>query len=163
MAKVLMIFVVILVLVGGGYFLLNQNAMAPVYYATPTPIVYSSPAPSGSPPAIIGSSKSISLVEQNNSGESGKATFVEKDGKVEVTLSLTGAPVGVSQPAHIHKGTCAQIGGVVYPLTFPVDGKSTTTLDVTLSQLKEQSPLALNVHKSGPESSVYVACGDLAL
>lgn len=158
-----MIFIVILVLVGGGYFLLNQSAVAPGSYATPTPIVYASPKPSGSPSAMMESGKSISLVEQNDSGESGKATFVEKDGKVEVTLSLTGAPVGVTQPAHIHKGTCAQIGGVVYPLTFPVDGKSTTTLDVTLSQLKEQSPLSLNVHKSGPESSVYYACGDLAL
>lgn len=76
---------------------------------------------------------------------------------------MTGAAAGVTQPAHIHTGSCAQIGGVVYPLTFPVDGKSVTTLNTTWSALVAQKPLALNVHKSTSEASIYVSCGDLPL
>ena len=103
----------------------------------------------------------FALNAQNNSGMSGEATLTAMDGSTLVELELTGAPSGITQPAHIHTGSCANIGGVVYPLTFPVDGASETTLDVSLDALLTQLPLALNVHKSAEEASVYVACGDL--
>lgn len=105
----------------------------------------------------------LTLFEQNNSSESGTATFKEVDGKVQVTLNMTGAPAGIAQPAHIHVGVCPEVGAVKYPLTNAIDGVSVTTLDTTFEQIKSEQPLGLNVHKSVPETKVYVACGDLAL
>ncbi|MEK7637978.1 MAG: hypothetical protein AAB375_00930 [Patescibacteria group bacterium] len=105
----------------------------------------------------------VSLKEQNSSGESGTAILKEVDGKVQVTLTVAGQPAGVVQPVHIHEGTCAELGTVVYPLAFPKDGvASVTLLAVSLADLKTQVPLAVNAHKSGQEPQVYVACGDIA-
>lgn len=103
----------------------------------------------------------VLLGTQNNSGESGIATLSESDGKTLVTLVLDEAPAGVTQPAHIHTGSCETIGGVKYPLTSPVDGVSETLLDLSFDQLLSELPLAINVHKSVSEASVYVACGDI--
>ena len=103
----------------------------------------------------------IALTTQNNSYEQGTATLTEKDGKTVVTLDIQGAPKGISQPAHIHVGSCPNPGAVKYPLASVVDGKSETTIDTTIDQLKEMGKLAINVHKSATLSKVYVACGDL--
>lgn len=104
----------------------------------------------------------VALSAQNDSGMNGTATLTDMDGSTVVKLDLTGAPAGVEQPAHIHTGSCANIGGVVYPLTSPLNGVSETTLGVSLEEILAGLPLALNVHKSNAESGVYVACGDLA-
>ena len=109
-----------------------------------------------------GSQSVVAMSAQNDSGMSGTATLTDMDGSTLVKLELTGAPTGITQPAHIHTGSCAEIGGVVYPLTFPVNGVSETTLNVSLDAILAQLPLALNVHKSAAEANVYVACGDLA-
>lgn len=108
-------------------------------------------------------SYSVNLSEQNDSGEYGTATLREEGGKVKVTLSISGAPQDVTQPAHIHMGSCPEVGAVKYPLTFPINGTSETTLDTTLDQLKSQLPLSINVHKSAEEAKMYVACGDLVI
>lgn len=105
----------------------------------------------------------IVLDEVEGSGESGAAMLSEEDGKVKVILSLTGAPEGIMQPAHIHVGECPGVGAVVYPLEFPVSGMSETILDVTLDQLRSEQPLAINVHKSPEEAQIYVSCGELNL
>lgn len=111
------------------------------------------------------SAVTVNLAEENNSGESGVAKLVSlaNGARTKVSLELTGAPSGTRQPAHIHSGTCPGVGGVKYPLTFPVDGKSETVLDVSLDQLKTELPLAINVHKSVAEAAVYVSCGNLEL
>lgn len=103
----------------------------------------------------------VALSAQNNSNESGTATLKETDRKVVVSLSVTGEPKGAIQPAHIHLGSCPNPGAVKYPLTNVVDGKSETTLNVTMDQLRGELPLAINVHKSAAQSKVYVSCGDL--
>ncbi|MEX1997824.1 MAG: CHRD domain-containing protein [Candidatus Andersenbacteria bacterium] len=103
----------------------------------------------------------VALGAQNDSGMSGVATLTDMNGSTLVALDLAGAPEGVAQPAHIHTGSCADIGGVVYPLEFPVNGISETLLSVSLDTILADLPLALNVHKSPEEANVYVACGDL--
>ena len=103
----------------------------------------------------------VTFSEQNDSGESGMATLVEKDGMLTVALAMEGGPTDVPQPAHIHVGVCPDVGAVSYPLSNVVNGASETTLEVTLAQLESETPLAINVHKSVPEASVYTACGDL--
>lgn len=158
MSKTILVLLILVLLGGGGYYLYSKRAsLYPTttnYVTTPT---YTNPAASGAEKVTV------NLSSQNDSGEKGTATLEEVGGKVNVTLNLTGAPAGVTQPAHIHTGTCATIGGVLYPLSFPVDGMSETTLNVTMAQLKTQMPLALNVHKSQTEASVYYSCGELPL
>lgn len=144
----------ILVLLGTWYFVFNK----PSSPASPTTTTDQTASPSA-----VMSEVTVNLSEQNKSGEVGTATLTEVDGKVKVTLALSGVPAGVTQPAHIHVGVCPDVGAVKYPLTSPVDGVSETMLDVTLAQLKSELPLGVNVHKSAQEVSVYVSCGDLKL
>lgn len=89
------------------------------------------------------------------------ATLTEVDGKTIVTLDLKNTPAGSNEPAHIHVGSCPTPGDVKYPLTNAVDGKSETTLAVTLDQLIAAKPLAINVHKSPQEVAIYLYCGNL--
>ena len=105
----------------------------------------------------------VELAAQNNSDISGVALLKEKNNKVEIKINLKGVTVNASEPAHIHTGTCASLGGIKYPLVSPIGGKSETKLDVSLAQLKAELPLSINVHKSAEEPGVYVACGDIKL
>ena len=146
----------VLVLVGVWFFVFNKPSQ-PAQQPTTT-----TTQETASPSAAL-SEISVTLSEQNKSGESGIATLMEVDGKVKVTLKLTGAPTGATQPAHIHVGQCPDVGAVKYPLTSPIDGMSETMLDVTLAELKAELPLGINVHKSTTEVKVYVSCGDLKL
>lgn len=105
----------------------------------------------------------LGMAAQNSSGESGTAILTALDnGKTKVELKLNGAPQGIVQPSHIHTGSCASLGAVLYPLKFPVNGVSETILDVDLTaDILNKLPLALNVHKSVSEAKVYVACSDI--
>ncbi len=97
---------------------------------------------------------------------------------------------GEGHPAHIHAGTCANLGGIDYPLenlvapdmmgtpeagsssdmdSTPmagdkdmkdVESESTTKVDAPLDEILSQTR-AINVHKSVAEIDVYIACGDL--
>lgn len=137
---------VALIVAIGGYLLLRTQARE----QTPAPVAKLKQA-------------TVVLSEQNKSGQSGTAVLTEKDGNVTVNVSLTPGAKGVAQPAHIHTGACPDVGAVKYPLTNIVDGKSETTLGVTIDTLKAGLPLAINVHKSVPQAKVYVSCGDLSV
>ncbi len=102
----------------------------------------------------------VELKALNDSRESGKATLTAVDGKTKVVIDLTGAPEGVAQPAHVHQGTCENLGGPKYPLEAVKNGKSETTIDAKLSDLTT-GDFAINVHKSEKEIATYVACGDI--
>lgn len=103
----------------------------------------------------------VKLEPQNGSGRSGIAVLTELQGKIKVVMNLSGPSGGVKRPAHIHIGSCSDIGAVKYPLTSLENGVSQTNLDISLDQLITQIPLAINVHKSSDEPSVYLACGDI--
>ena len=103
----------------------------------------------------------VPLAPQNNSGESGTATLTEQGTKTKVTVVVTGAPAGVAQPLHVHKGTCAQLDPrPSYGLATLTDGKSETTIDVSLAAL-QAGGFAVNGHKSAAEVSTYVFCGNI--
>lgn len=104
----------------------------------------------------------ITLSQQNNSGESGTATLTAVGtNQTRVVIQLKGAPANVAQPAHIHEGTCANLNPVPkYPLNNVVNGMSDTTVNVALSDLLAK-PFAINVHKSAQEIQTYVACGNI--
>src|SRR3989449_7958053 len=106
-------------------------------------------------------SVTVRLGQQNKSGESGTARLTPDGDKTKVVVNLKGAPKGVSQPAHVHEGTCAKLDPKPkYPLQNVVDGKSTSEVPVSVDALMSGS-YAINVHKSADDIKTYVACGDI--
>ena len=100
----------------------------------------------------------VQLGEQNKSGETGTATITPQGGKTQIVLQIKGAPAE-AQPAHIHDGTCAALDPKPrIPLQNVMNGKSTTTVDLPMSEVTKG---AINVHKSSSDLKTYVACGDL--
>ncbi len=104
----------------------------------------------------------IQLGEQNNSGQSGMAELTDMgNGMTRVVINIRSGAAGVAQPAHIHQGTCANLNPQpLFPLTNVVDGRSETMVNASLSTILSAQH-AINVHKSGPEASVYVSCGNI--
>ena len=103
----------------------------------------------------------VKLGQQNKSGESGTAKLTPEGDKTKVEVSLKGAKKGMSQPAHIHEGSCAKLDPKPKDaLQNVVDGKSTSEVPVSIADLQKGN-LAINVHKSAEEVKVYVACGDI--
>jgi Cu/Zn superoxide dismutase len=104
-------------------------------------------------------SVTVRLAQQNKSGESGTARLTPEGDKTKVQVNLKGAPKGVSQPAHIHEGSCAKLDPKPkYGLQNVVDGKSTSEVPVSVDALMSGS-YAINVHKSADDIKTYVACG----
>lgn len=96
---------------------------------------------------------------------------------VPAGLAQDASPVAeatASHPVHIHTGTCAELGDVVFPLTSveALSGEavgpdsahavktSITYLDVSLDDIVAGGH-AINVHLSGEEIGTYIACGDI--
>jgi hypothetical protein len=104
----------------------------------------------------------ITLIDENGSGEDGSAQLTDQgDGTTKVELLMLNAPEGAVQPAHIHKGSCANLDPApAYPLNNIEEGKSTTVVKVALTELTAQK-YAINVHKSATEANIYVSCGNL--
>jgi hypothetical protein len=102
----------------------------------------------------------VTLGQQNGSGESGIATLTRMGSQTKVVIDLKNSS-SVAQPAHIHKGSCAQLNPTPeYPLASVQSGKSTTTVNAKLDDL-QKGAFAINVHKSAADIKTYVACGDI--
>jgi hypothetical protein len=105
-------------------------------------------------------SLTIDLDEINGSGVSGTATLSEADGQTSVSIELDGTPEGGEHPAHIHSGTCDDLGDVVFPLENVVEGSSESTVEASIDDILAADH-AINVHLSADEMDVYVACGEI--
>jgi hypothetical protein len=92
------------------------------------------------------------------------ATLTSEGDKTKVVLDLRNPSASMAsgtQPAHIHKGSCAKLDPTpLYALADVKDGKSISTVDAKLSDLRKGA-FAINVHKSAAEIQTYVACGDI--
>jgi hypothetical protein len=99
-----------------------------------------------------------------------------------VPASRAQTPVGQSDteaeaphPAHIHSGTCDQLGDVVYPLAdvayptgeqmgasdgHPVSVSEGNHIDAPLQKLLD-GDYAINVHESAEDIGTYIACGNI--
>lgn len=107
------------------------------------------------------STLTVKMEAQNGSGETGTAVLTQTGADLTVVLDITGA-TATAQPAHIHTGTCANLGGVVYPLTNVTGGKSTTVVkNLTIDKLLGAT-YAINVHESASNIGKYVSCGGIA-
>jgi hypothetical protein len=106
----------------------------------------------------------VSLGEQNGSGESGKATMTAEGERTKVVLNLknkSATMAAAPQPAHIHAGSCTKLNPTpAYGLTDVKGGESTSTVNVKLDDLRKGS-YAINVHKSAADIKTYVACGEI--
>jgi hypothetical protein len=103
----------------------------------------------------------VPINELNASGVSGDASLTDNgDGSTTVDILVDGATGG--HPAHIHSGTCAELGDVVYPLTdVDASGESITVVETSLADLSATGPYAINIHLSADDIGTYVACGDI--
>ncbi len=125
-----------------------------------------SPPPAGAGSMMMKSNTvmaplTVTMNPQNGSGESGTIKLVQSGPRVVVMVRVNNEPKDAIQPMHIHTGTCANLGGVAYPLKPLVDGKSDTVLsDVTLASLVAK-PMAINSHKSAAQLNIYTACGNI--
>ena len=103
----------------------------------------------------------VAMGALSGSGETGKATLSDMNGKTKAVVDIASGAVGVAQPSHIHMGSCKAPGAILYPLTAVINGKAETILDVSLETIGGKLPLLVMVHKSAAEAKVFVSCGDL--
>lgn len=102
----------------------------------------------------------LELSEQNASGQAGTATFTSLgDGRTQIILELTNPPE-VPQPAHVHSGSCRDLGPPVITLANVEDGRSVTETDTSLDELVG-TELVIHAHKSEAEYDVSVACASV--
>lgn len=94
------------------------------------------------------------------------------------TPESAATPAGADSPhpAHVHTGTCEELGEVVAPLTEVVDQAavgeyrgasnshavktSRTIIDLPLAEIIDGGH-AINIHLSADEIDVYIACGNV--
>lgn len=147
----------ILVIVGAVWFFTGKQT-------NKTPLAGDEQNPAGTE-VPIPASISVILLSQGNSGVIGEAVLaVEKVAEQEqtkVSLNLTGLPIDIVQPAHIHFGSCEALGDVLYPLSDVSGAKSETTIEATLLDIKNKLPLVINVHKSAEAMETSLACGEI--
>jgi hypothetical protein len=106
-------------------------------------------------------SMKVTMAPQSGSSESGTATLTKEGADTtKVVVNLSGATG--QQPAHIHKGTCANLDPKpTYPLSPVSNGKSETVVKASLDDLSKGG-YAINVHKSAQDVKTYVSCGEIA-
>lgn len=110
---------------------------------------------------ISGHNIQINMGAKNNSCQSGNAAITDVSGGANVDLHIS-EPKGAKEPAHIHRGGCANPGAVFKPLSDVVNGKSHTFIKgLTVAQIKK-GKYSIVVHDQH-NMSKYVACGDLSM
>ena len=108
-------------------------------------------------------SRTVELIEREAAGAFGTATLADSDGSTRVEIQLPNAP-GRVYAAHIHAGTCEQLGEVEYPLEPVEDGTSEKTVPASLAVLSgaTDAPFAIDVHGSADDGASRGACGTLS-
>ncbi len=101
----------------------------------------------------------LALDKGRDEDQPGTAVLISQGAKTQVNLFLKPLP-GVSQPVHIHEGTCPVPGAVKFPLTNLAEGKSTTVVDASLADL-QKGGYSINAHHSAADVNKYIACGNI--
>lgn len=106
----------------------------------------------------------VTMNAENNSGQRGLATATQvTPARLRVDLDIAPADDTQPLPAHIHPGTCGEIGKIHRSLNSLElrEGRftSATEVEMTLDELAA-NPFAINVHDAR-DFSLYVSCGEL--
>ena len=115
--------------------------------------------PTGDPGEVA-----VELEARNDSNAAGVQALLtwKSDSQTQVTVEGLdpGEPAGGGRhPAHVHRGACADGGGVAYALEPLTAGASTTTVRAGLDELLS-GRYSVDVHLTMDDDEV-VACGDL--
>jgi len=89
----------------------------------------------------------------------GTATLTAQGSQTIVVLRAAGT--NPEMLAHIHADACPGVGAVIFPLSNPMNGQSTTAIDAPLATVLAQGR-SINLHKSPADGGIYVGCGNLA-
>jgi hypothetical protein len=135
-----------------------EEASAQVDSAATGPAVTSNPAN----PLADDSTEPIpvTLEPVNESGVEGRATQIEMNDSVQLSLMVQGLPKDGEYAAHIHKGTCVTGGAVVIalnPVKAESDGLGRSLTTIAANKLPPNEPHFVQVHGS----SGVLACGDV--
>ncbi len=123
------------------------------------------------PQAVAAERVTLPLKEERSSGQSGTATLTPVDeNSMSVVIKLTPTKKYSYEPAHIHKGTCAeyrklktfdaQLATVVDELQDVTNGRSESTLYTASLADRTTGRYSINVHVPVGANEV-VACGDI--
>jgi hypothetical protein len=92
--------------------------------------------------------------------QTGWATLTETEAGLQVELDLEPSEP-VAQPAHVHVGTCDQMGAVEYPLENVIAGHSVTEITGATIEDIASGGHAINVHLSFADFKTFTACGNI--
>ena len=119
-------------------------------------------------------SRSRSLGRSPRSGAVGAFAALALFGSVGLAQNPVAGGEDGPHPAHIHAGTCDELGDVVFPLEDVAiqEGERSgaeSALPIKTGYTLVDAPLeeivagghAINVHLSGEEIEEYIACGDI--
>jgi hypothetical protein len=109
----------------------------------------------------------VTMNATGGSGVTGSAQLTAMGAQTQVVVTVQGASQNGSHVNHIHAGSCAQQGGIVFPLTdIRTDatgrGSATTMVAAPLSTIQGASHY-VNVHAGPALPSPGVSCGDIAM
>ena len=122
--------------------------------------------------AVGGASKTVDLMQVGEftdgtaSTAKGTAELLPDGDKVKVVFTLSGLEPNSVRAAHIHRGSCADPGGLRVPLQSvkaDADGKATTSTIVDAAKLKGSLYFAVHQRDMNHPDGVgdVVACGDI--
>jgi hypothetical protein len=120
----------------------------------------------GVPPSLLaqGAGLTLTFAPGRDATQPGSVALTPQGNQTVVVLNMAPNPAGngADELAHIHQGGCPGVGAVQYPLTNVVNGRSTTTVNASLSSIMDGSH-SINVHRgtAAPESNIYTACVDI--
>jgi hypothetical protein len=124
----------------------------------------SSTASSSSPTPSI----SFTMMTEHASGVTGTGKVSKGKGTFLVRITLSGLDPNSSHVSHIHSGSCAAPGGILYALSEVVadsSGKATATTILSHLYVVPSGGWYVNVHKgpdlTQPAYGPNIACGDL--
>ncbi len=157
------IVIIALIILGGGYVLLQSRGPAGPASAPEDNQVVTTTLPEPAPVEPTATPiLSITMKQVAKSGQHGTTTISSlSNGKTKVEIALDGEPADAAEPAHIHVKSCKDKGEVKYALTDVVGGLSETILDASAEEVLKDAPLSINVHQSADKLNVFMACGDI--
>lgn len=107
----------------------------------------------------------VSMTASGGSGVTGSAVLTPQGSQTQVVVTIQGAPPNGTHVNHIHNGTCAQQGGIAFPLAdLKVDANgratATSTVNATLASLQGGANY-VNAHAGAALPSPGISCGDI--